>query len=257
MTGATDEARLRPREGAAMKTLRPSVIVLALLSVAACGRSTERDSGATATRDDSTTSGTTGGTRASASAGGTSTGMAETSVGGSATGTGGRAGTAAEDAGRVGASDGSSCRADSDCASSCFAPDQQCCATLCCIPRERCDDQADGDAYCASRSPSFVCQPLPAWGPCVTKGFDSVIVPQCAPRCTSDAMCQAGWSCGADGHCAPTRCGGATTCPADFSCSSAGVCERKSCNADNECSSACVKGRCFDRAGTCRSTRCG
>ena len=94
------------------------------------------------------------------------------------------------------------------------------------------------DRGCAAGS---ICEPLR----CACQGQHV-----CVPGCASDAECDEGEACGANGRCAARACGGDDDCPADFRCDGGG-CLRRACGGDDECSAACVGGRCFSEPGEC------
>jgi len=147
---------------------------------------------------------------------------------------------------------GSPCHANTDCgpngALSCLAPGEFAGCGTCRQGQSTCG--TDTDCAVATDGGVAVTHMICDLAPSTDCSCMSVKICQIGCRTKSD--CPLGQGCNGLHVCEATCTPGAAFCPANSSCSDNGFCTQKTCTDDSQCAGACVKGRCYDRPGTCQ-----
>lgn len=146
---------------------------------------------------------------------------------------------------------GSPCHQNIDCgtngALTCRAPGEFLGCGTCRQGPGTCGTDADcaGSADAGAAGPHMICDHAPSTD-CYCNG-----VMTCQAGCRANTDCPSGQSCNTNHHCQTICTPGPSGCPANYTCGSDGFCAQNSCTSDAACSGACVKGKCYDTAGSC------
>lgn len=120
--------------------------------------------------------------------------------------------------------------------------------------------ECEADTDCGGSTPrcvltssaAYQCRPCAETSDCAEGVCTSEFL--CSPACETDADCVDSVSECNNKRCEPRACESNADCPEIATCGAEGTCERLVCANDAACGGApCVKGRCFEEGGSCRT----